>query len=386
MRIGLDANWAIYDKTGIGKYSENLIKNLLQQDSRNEYVLFFNFFKKPRERMRQIKTLTEGAKAKVTIEVTALPSLMKYWLSQTNLSLKFIYKQEVDVFHALYFAGLPKIGFSKTVVTIQDLAFLKFPEHRGLKISKQYERLTKRAIKKASKIIVPSFSTRKDLKNLLNADLRKIEVIPDAAAEEFRVIADQKEIKKRLNQYFPPSTNYIFALSTLEPRKNFARLIRAYSLLPYQLQRKYKLVIAGNAGWNNREIFENIDNLNLKEKVILPGFVAQEDLPCLYCGASCFVYPSLYEGFGLPILEAFACGVPVISSKISSIPEVAGRAAILVNPVKEEEIALALKKLLLSEKLRKTFRSKGFKQVKKFSWQKTALQTIKVYEKVKKMR
>lgn len=386
MRIGIDANWAIYEPAGIGRYSENLIKALLQVDRQNEYVLFFNFFKKPRERMKQIKGMVEGSKAKVTVEVTAFPSLLKYWLSQTNLSLRYIYKQEVDVFHALYFAGLPKIGFSKTVVTIQDLAFLRFPEHRGKRISQHYLKLTQRAVKQASKIIVPSFSTKEDLKKFLKVDAKKIEVIFDGVGSEFKVIKDKKQIKKRVKKYLPTSTNFILALSTLEPRKNFVRLIKAYSLLPHQIQRQYKLVIAGGGGWNNAEIYNSINNLNLKEKVILPGFINQEDLPYLYNAATVFAYPSLYEGFGLPLLEAFACGVPVLSSKISSIPEVAGKAAILVDPYKDEEIGLALKKMLLNEKLRKNLEIKGLKQAHKFTWEKTARATINIYEKVKKVR
>jgi len=153
-------------------------------------------------------------------------------------------------------------------------------------------------------------------------------------------------------------------------------------MLPHQILRKYKLVLVGAKGWNESELQKTINNLNLKDRVLLPGFVKDEDLPYIYNGASIFAYPSLYEGFGLPPLEALACGIPVVASNLSSLPEVMGRAALLVDPTKEEEIVKALKQLIFEPKLAKKLASRGPEQAKKFSWIKTAKETLKLFEEV----
>jgi len=382
MRIGIDANWAIYEQAGIGKYSENLIKGLLAQDKRNTYVLFFNFFKRPRERMKMIRQIVTQSKAKVELEISAFPAIFKEWLTQTALPPKYFFKKPVDIFHSPFFAGIPRVGLPKMIVTIHDLSFLKFPEHRGLKTSRYFLRRTRLATKNSKKIIVPSKATKKDLETFLKINPRKIQVIYEGVDREFRFIRDRKTIRKKLSKYLPPAQEFILSVCTLEPRKNLARLVKAFSLLPLEMQRKYRLVLIGAKGWNNPELFQVINNLNLKGKVILPGYVAQKDLPYFYNTATLFAYPSLYEGFGLPVLEAMACGAPVITSNVSSLPEVTGKAAILVNPLKEEEIAGSIRKLILSLRLQKLLRKKSLLQAKKFTWEKTASQTIKTYEQV----
>ena len=383
MKIGIDGNLAIYEKAGIGKYTTNLIKALLEYDRKNEYVLFFNFFRHPAERMQAIKNLVKDSKAHVKVRISRLPAAWKERLTQASYPLKNILKEDVDLYHATYFSGIPKVGFSKMTVTMYDLAFMKYPEHRGKKLSNYYFKRTKQAIAKTKKIIVPSLSTKKDLIEYFKVPPSKIVVIPLGVGKIFRVIRNSNEIKQHLRKYKIKS-DFILSVCTLEPRKNLPRLVQAYTLLPHQLQQKYQLVLVGGEGWNNQELVKIIHDLNLKEKVALPGYVPEEDLPYFYNQAKVFVYPSLYEGFGLPVLEALSCGAPVITSNVSSMPEVAGKAAILINPYKEEEIASALRKVLASEKLQESLSRKGIVQAKKFSWRRTAEETLKVFQKVAK--
>lgn len=179
---------------------------------------------------------------------------------------------------------------------------------------------------------------------------------------------------------------YILAVCTLEPRKNLVRLVRAYALLPNTLRQKYSLVLVGKSGWNNQELNQTIRDLNLTDKVKMTGFVQDQDLPYFYNGAAVFAYPSLYEGFGLPPLEAMSCGAPVLTSKVSSLTEVVEDAALTVDPYNEEEIARHLKSILTSSKIAQSLREKGLAQAKKFSWDKAAKETIKVYNSFNKIK
>lgn len=381
MRVGIDANWAIYEKAGIGRYTYNLIKSLLQTDKKNEYVLFFNFFKSPRERMMEIRDLVENAHAEVSLEVSVIPAPLKDWLTLTRLPINKIFKKDIDVFHAPCFVGVPRVGYPKTVTTIHDLAFLNFPEHRGQKVADYYLKRTKLAIEKSDKLIAVSHATKNDLIEKLSVPPQKIQVIHEASSAEFQAEKTENQIKQVQKKYHLPD-NYILSVCTLEPRKNLARLVQAYSQLPHQILRHHKLVLVGASGWNNAGLLASIADLNLTDRVILTGFVDAEDLPAVYAGAKLFVYPSLYEGFGLPILEAMSCGVPVVTSDVSSLPEIAGKAAILVDPYRVEQIAYSMKKVLTKESLRKSLKVKGLTRAKQFNWEKVARETIKVYQKL----
>lgn len=382
MRIGIDANWAIYEKAGIGKYSENLIKNLLKYDTKNEYVLFFNFFFNQGKHQSEIKNLIKDSKKKVTVKFVPLPGKVKEFLFQTKLPASSIYSEKIDLYFSPYFGGIPQNGWEKMVVTIHDLVFLKFPSHAGKDLSKFYLKKTREAVDKCQKIIAVSEATRKDLIKLLKTPEEKIQVIYEGRSEEFKPIKDQKTINTRLKKYGLSYGEFILSVGTLEPRKNLVSLIKAYAQLSMTIKNKYKLVLVGGAGWNNSEIDQKIQDLNLKDKIIKTGYVEQADLPYFYNAAKVFVYPSLYEGFGLPVLEAESCGTPVITSSISSLPEVTGNAAILVKPKEESEIAAALKKVLNSEKERNFYSRAGLSQARRFSWEKTAKETIKLFNKI----
>ncbi len=382
MNIGIAANCIVFEKAGIGKYAQNLLKHLFEIDRKNHYFLYFTFIRHRQEREKRIRQIL-GDHQNVTIKIYSLPAAWLDYLTTTLLPLNGLINDSLDLFFAPYVSGIPKV-FGKTppkmVFTCHDLVFLRYPEHRGPKLSKYYLKRHQIAISRSQKIIVPSEATKKDLKRFLDVRSKKIVRIPEAADKRFRPIKDKKQIKPIIGRYFDPKIKYILSVGTLEPRKNLAKLVEAYSLLPHHLLRDYHLVLVGGQGWNNNQLEKTIANLNLKNRVILPGFVKDEDLPYIYNGASIFVYPALYEGFGLPPLEAMACGLPVIVSNNSSLPEVVNNAGTLINPQNEEQIAAAIKKIILRPKLAKKLAQRGEARAKKYSWQKTAKATLKVFE------
>ena len=235
--------------------------------------------------------------------------------------------------------------------------------------------------KKASLIIAVSENTKIDVMKYLNVPEKKIRVIYHGVEKEFQKIEDGEYLKHRLRGIgidYP----YIFYLGTLEPRKNVERLIEAFIQLKKRNQINEKLVISGIKGWGHQSIFDKVASSGIEKEIIFTGFVPNEFLPFLYNGASAFVYPSLYEGFGLPVLEAMACGVPVVTSNVSSLPEVAGDAAILLNPYSVDELADGIWRILSDEDLRNSCITKGIERAKSFTWERCAMETLKAFNEV----
>jgi len=393
MKIGIFANYLIFEKAGVGKYTQNLIKNLLEIDKKeNQYFLYFSFLRQRRQRRALINDFLGQIRPKnVTVRIIPLPARWYEFITSTPFPMTKILQDKIDIFFAPYVSGIPRLrpasgrgfgGQAKMVVTIHDLVFLRFPEHRGKKLSNYYLRRHKIAIKNCQKIIVPSDSTKKDLHDFLDVPTSKIKVIKEAADSRFRTLSSkaQRQAAKIIGRYFDPKIKYILSVGTLEPRKNLIQLVGAYSLLPHAILNEYHLVLVGAKGWNNGDLNRTIANLNLKNRVVMPGFVKDEDLPYIYNKAALFVYPSLYEGFGLPPLEAMACGVPVVVSNNSSLPEVVGKAALIIEAQNEEQLARAMKRVILKPKLRQKLVEQGYLQAKKFSWKKAAQETLQVFK------
>lgn len=243
----------------------------------------------------------------------------------------------------------------------------------------RYKFLFPRTLKTADRIIAVSNSTKRDLINYFNIPEEKIKVILEAADEKFKLLNKEEinEVKQKYNLNFP----FILYVGTLEARKNIPTLIKAF----YKIKKKnieHKLVIAGKKGWKYKEIFETIDKLDLQNDVVFTGYVSDEDLPALYNAADLFVYPSIYEGFGLPPLEAMACGTPVITSNTSSLPEVVGDAGIMVDPCDVDGLTQTMCDVLTNDGLREDMIKKGLERAKMFTWEKCARETLKVYEEV----
>lgn len=361
MLIGIDASRASgKEKTGTENYSRNLILNLAKIDQKNNYILYV----KP-DYDSDFNQLKKNFRLKI------IPT-KRFW-TQIGLSREMLSKKLDVLFVPAHI--LPPITPVKTVVTIHDLAWKYFPQaYSSSQIRLQKLAIT-RAIKKKSQIIVYSQTTLHDLKKYFFIDDSKISFVPMGfSAENFRV---------EKSKFNPCGIDgqYILSVGRLEIKKNTKNLIKAYGLLRQERKIKKKLVLVGKPGFGFDEIKTEIKKLgNLKDEVIIPGYVSNADLHQLYANASVFVFPSFYEGFGFPILEAFSAGVPVITSNISSMPEVAGNAALLVNPNKPFEIAVAISQLLNKPALAKKLIRAGRTEIQKYSWENCARETLKVLE------
>lgn len=375
LRIALDMRAVqTHKKTGIPNYMIHLVDQFAAIDDRNKYILFYNA-------MKSIKPyILEFENIRFKNVVTRIPNkVLEFCWDKISFPRIEVLTGELDVFHATHFIA-PPVAKAKTVLTIHDLAFLKFPKLFTSAQGQQFSRLCKQSCHKSNTIISISASTKIDLVNLLAIPPEKITNIPLASREIFRPITkteDSIDMAARYSLF----DNYILFVGTIEPRKNPMRLIQAYAQLPDYIRNDFHLVLAGGRGWLCDGVYTEPQRLGLPEgSVKFLDYVPDEDLVYLMNGASVFVYPSLYEGFGLPPLEAMACGVPVISSNISSIPEVVGDAGILVDPYSVEELSNAIQRVLEDSTLAKELGQKGLERSRQFSWERTARETLKVYE------
>ncbi len=301
-------------------------------------------------------------------------------IEQYALALE-LYRFPLDLLHSTDFIP-PLHGSLKSVITVHDLAFLHYPHFLTTESAAYYGQIDK-AVVRADHIIVPSEHTRTDLIGQMGVSADKVSVIYEAANPSFAplpVAATQRELTAK----FGIPESYIFFVGTIEPRKNVTGLLQAFARLrdKYGLSRPTGLVIAGGRGWLYEETLEMVRTLNLTDSTFFLGRVSDDDLQKLYVGARCHVHPAYYEGFGLPPLEAMACGTPTIVSNVSSLPEVVGDAALLVNPRDSEEIAVAIHRLLTDDDLHAELRQKGLQRARTFRWEKAAQRTLDVYRQV----
>jgi len=381
MRIGIDIRAVGGERAGIGNYVYNLIKAILQIDKENYYVLFGFTFKFYENTTDICKILSDG-RANIKIKVSRIPwNVVNFLWKYSSFVPPQLYYEKLDVTH---FPSYPTITHSKgkLIATIYDLTPLKFPGLHIPNVVSSWSEKAKAFIKdRIDMIIAVSENTKNDIMEILKIPNDRIRVIHGAVRQEYKEIKNKKLLKEILTKY-NIDCPYILTIGTLEPRKNHVRLIKAFSFLEKEfcVNENYKLVIVGKRGWLYKDICRIVEELKLRNKIIFTGYIQDEDIPPLINGASLFVYPSLYEGFGLPPLEAAACGTPVITSNISSLPEVMGDGAILIDPHDVEGMAEAMYAVLTDNRLSQMLRKKGKDQAKKFSWEKTAEKTLKVYK------
>lgn len=379
MRIGIFANPIIQEKAGVGRCAYNLVLEILRQDKNNEYFLWGNFFRKYHQSQRELENFVAlSGNQKTQIIITRYPDAFRDWLFGINFPIKWLFRAPIDLYFALFPAHIAKNGYPKQISLIYDFVFDKFPETQGKKFSRYYRVRTQNAATNCQKLFCISRETEKDLIKLYPICFGKTEIIFLACDKKIFYPKKADECKQAQNKYHITKP-YLMACGTLEPRKNLETLLDAFLLLPFSLQKNLQLVLVGKPGWLNQGLLRKINDIPAqKDKFIRTGFVSDIDLANLYSGAAAFVFPSLYEGFGMPPLEAYSCGTPVISSNASSLPEVIGDAGILVNPKSAEDLKEAIKKLLSDNELRRNLIKNGFQQAKKFSWSKEAQKVIKV--------
>lgn len=404
MRIGIDCrtilNPGYGEAAGIGHYTFFLVNNLLKIDKKNEYVLFFdNLLSKD-----AAEEMTKGA-SNVKIKFFPFHQYKHYlpFVFSHLLTAGAIEREKLDVFHSPAYT-LPMSYNGKSVITVHDLAIYKNPEWFAEKFlvgqSFSTKTLVPKSLKKAKKIIAVSKNTKKDIIEIFKINPEKVEVIYEGV--EFRNIPSREDSVcgleseicfENLKIKYGLKDNYILFLGTIEPRKNIPTLIKSFSKLVSQsknLKEKYQLILAGAKGWKYENIFKEIEEGQKKlggdGEIKYIGYIPGREKFTLMKGSACFVFPSLYEGFGLPILEALSLGVPTITSNKSSLPEIAGQAALLVDPENIDEIFKALEKILTDKNLRSELGKRGIDQAKKFDWKKCAEETIKIYKEVAKTK
>lgn len=277
---------------------------------------------------------------------------------------------------------LPLVCPVPAAVTVHDLGYRHYPDaHRPF--DRWYlDWTTRRHTRVARQLIADSQATKQDLVDFYRANPDRISVVYLGRDESLRPVTDARHIAETKARY-GISSDYLLYLGTLQPRKNLIRLIDAFQQARQQTPTlDVKLVIAGKRGWLYNAIFERVQQLGLTEQVIFPGYIPDTDKPALLSGALAYVFPSLYEGFGLPVLEAMACGTPVLTSRLSSLPEVAGSAALLVDPHQTDDIAAGLIRLMTDPDLRRQLVQRGYQQRQRFSWQEAATQLLAILERI----
>lgn len=371
MRIGVDARLTYHQPAGISRYTKRLLQALSKLDEVDEFFIF-------QHRKHPTPLLDKPNFRRATLFAPVHSPL-----EQTLLPLELA-RFRLDLLHCTDFIP-PLWSPLRAVITVHDLAFLHWP-HFLTQDSAAYYGQIDRAVRRAQHIIVPSESTKKDLVGLLGVAPTSVTVIYEAADPEFAPIPIESARCEVRAKYHLPETFVLF-VGTIEPRKNVDGLLYAFrNLLDRYPKEKVGLAIAGSQGWLYDDVLRLVNELKLEEATYFLGRVPDPDLHKLYVAARCHVHPAHYEGFGLPPLEAMASGTPTIVSNTSSLPEVVGDAALLVNPEDWEELAVAMHRLLTDDQLHQELREKGLKRAANFSWEITADKTLHVYRRVVETR
>lgn len=369
MRIGIDISVLNEkNKTGIGVYTYELIQNYLKIDNNNEIVLFgFSTF----STANYLSSLFEPNK-KLKLKIVKIPGkffriFFILWQKLNWPKIEFFIGR-VDVFHSFNWY-LPPQSNGKVIATVFDVSSIKHPQFHHQNTT-QLDKLRFARIKKYADIVIAiSENAKKEFLSLYSK--KKVEVVYPSTQQIFdQPISETNQLLKKYNL----NRGYILSVGTLEPRKNIENLIKAY----LELGTDKKLVLVGANGWRNEKLYELI-NAN-KEKIITTGFLDDKELAGFYKNAFCFVYPSFYEGFGIPVLAALKLGIPVVCSNSSSLPEVGGSAVVYIDPYKYKTIKTALKKLLTDKKLINKLIINGKKRSRLFSYQKSAKKLLNIYE------
>jgi glycosyltransferase involved in cell wall biosynthesis len=371
MRIGIDATALPPQPVGAGNYIVQLVRALARLESEDEFVVF----------SQAGKVSLLGTEDRPEFRITTVPNLSPaVRLTWEQAMLPLVVKNlKIDVFHSLHYTR-PLWLPCKSVVTFHDMTFFLFPQlHTGSK--RLFFPLAIRASARlAQALIAVSENTRQDAIRLVNIPPEKIFTTPLGVDQSFRPIRDLEGLKIIRGKYDLPE-RFILYVGLVEPRKNLPVLIRAYREL-IEVQRDFDLVVVGRFGWMSEGLLAEVDRLGVKERIRFTGYVPQEDLPWVYNLSSLFVYPTRYEGFGLPALEAMACGVPVITTNVSSMPEIVGDAGFLVEPDSEESLKQAMAEVLADPGLSAEMAARGLERAKQFTWERTARETLRVYQHV----
>jgi glycosyltransferase involved in cell wall biosynthesis len=366
--ITLDISAAVHRRAGLGRYAESLTRALVAADP-HRYALFYNRERgiEPLEGLEQLPTHTVALGYK--------PWRMLVWMGQLARVPFNRLVPDATLFHATEHLLMPLRGVP-SVLTVHDLIFRHLPEHHKT-LNRWYLNWTMPLYcRRADQIIAISHATQRDLIAAYDVPPEKITVIHEAADPRFR--PQPPEAVEAVRTRYGLPERYLLSVGTIEPRKNLTRLLEAFEALHAEGLTD-ALVVVGGRGWLYDDFFARLERSPAREAVLFPGYVPDADLPPIYAGAQALAFPSLYEGFGLPVLEAMACGAPVVCSNTSSLPEVAGDAALLFDPHDVTAITQALHRLLSDDTLHADLQQRGLDRAATFSWDRVAAETEAVY-------
>ncbi|MEA3449978.1 MAG: glycosyltransferase family 1 protein [Patescibacteria group bacterium] len=376
MKIGIDIR-TLMDRYygGISEFTYRLLKNILEIDQKNQYILYYNSWRNVSNRIPNFNS------ANVKIKFTQYPNkVFNYILQKGFKTPKIDQILGVDRFFMphLNFAALS--NNTRLILTVHDLSFLRFSEHFSLRKNIWHYLINARKlIERADQVIAISENTKNDIVNLCQIKENKIKVVYSGIGKQFKKLNLEKSEKREIRKKYKLPQKFIFSLNTIEPRKNIIGLIQAFELYCRESKNDaIDLVIAGAMGWKYKEIVKFWQNSLVKNRIHFIKYVDNKDKPILYNLAEIFVYPSFYEGFGFPPLEAMACACPVIAGNNSSLSEVCAEASVLVDSNNPQTINQAIFQVLNKEKIKQNLIKKGEIQIKRFNWRKTAREYIDI--------
>lgn len=363
MRIGIKVSPLTVLRAGIPNYILNLLRSLADLDDRNSYFLYTN---------RPLPPGLDLPPSFVPVTVRYPFPWMQAWY-QAGLPFR-MKKDRLDLFHDPVYP-LPLVLPVPGVITVHDLSGITEPGMHSTRVALA-SRLFPRHLRRARRIIAVSEFTASEIRRLFPDTAGKIRVVHQGVSSEFRPVEDPGVLSNAAAGYGLPE-RFILFLGTIEPRKNLGRLLEAFASTAGRIPQS--LVITGGLGWKYEELLRDLEGHPMRDRILLTGFVSDRDLPALLSLADFLVYPSLLEGFGLPVLESMACGTPVLTSSVSSMPEVAGDAALLVDPLSVEAISSGLMRMACDDRLRDSLSERGLQRAAEFTWERTAARTLEVY-------
>lgn len=370
LQIGIDAHSVGTGLAGNESYITNLIEALAELDGVNRYTLYVT----KQAAVERFHKRWPNVHVRMTLPHTPLVRIPLTLVNELR-------RRPVDLLHVQYTA--PPFAPCPVVATIHDLSFEHLPQTFKRRSRMQLRLTVRRTARASAHVLVPSAHTRRDILETYGLLPERVSVTPLAAPAHFAPVGDEGEVR-RVRQRYRLEDDYILAVGSIQPRKNLALLLAAYADLRRSSPQANlpKLALVGKLAWLYDETLRAIEEHGLGDLTVLTGYVAESDLPALYTGALCFVYPSYFEGFGLPPLEAMQCGAPVIAGDRTSLPEVVGQAGLLVDPFDQKALAKAIGLLIRDANLRARLRVKGLERARHFSWRETARLTLQAYNRV----